>query len=57
MVSVTQERTTRLRLADQSWCGILNSLIARLLLENQPQGLTILLHAQRYLNGAVMPSC
>ena len=57
MFSVTHERTMRLRLADQSWCGILNSLIARLLLENQPQGLTILLHAQRYLNGAVMPSC
>lgn len=47
----------KLRLADQSPCGILDSLIARLLLENELQGLAILLHALRYLNGAAILSC
>jgi hypothetical protein len=47
----------KLRLADQSSCGILDSLIARLLLENELKGLAILLHALRYLNDAAIPSC
>jgi hypothetical protein len=47
----------RLKLADQSAFGILNSLIARLVLENKLEGLAILLHALRYLNGAAMISC
>jgi hypothetical protein len=45
------------RLADQSTCGILNSLLARLLLENELEGLGILLHAMHYLKGATIPSC
>jgi hypothetical protein len=47
----------RLKLADQSAIGILNSLVARLVLENQLEGLGILLHALRYLNGVVIVSC
>jgi hypothetical protein len=42
----------RMKLADQSACGILESLIARLVLENKLEGLNMLLHALRYLNGA-----
>jgi hypothetical protein len=42
----------KLKLVDQSACGILGSLIARLSLENEQEGLTVLLHALRYLNGA-----
>ena len=51
------EELMKLRLADQSPCGILDSLIARLLLENELEGLAILLHALRYLNGAAILSC
>ena len=47
----------KLRLADQSACGILNSLAARLLLENELEGLGILLRALHYLNGATILSC
>jgi len=47
----------RLKLADKSASGILNSLIARLVLENQLEGLAILLHALRYLNGVAIASC
>jgi hypothetical protein len=47
----------RLRLAEQSACGILDSLVARLLLENELEGLGVLLHALRYLNGATPASC
>ena len=47
----------KLRLADQSPCGILDSLIARLVLENQLEGLQILLHALRYLNRAAILGC
>jgi hypothetical protein len=47
----------RLKLTDQSAYGILNSLIARLSLENELEGLAVLLHALRYLNGAAMISC
>jgi hypothetical protein len=47
----------RLKLADQSAVGILDSLIARLVLENQLEGLSILLHALRYLNGVAIVSC
>ena len=47
----------RLKLADQSASGILGSLIARLALENQLEGLAILLHALRYLNGGAIVSC
>jgi hypothetical protein len=32
----------RMKLAEQSLCGILNSLIARLLLEDEQEGLAIL---------------
>lgn len=46
----------RLKLADQSAIGILNSLIARLVLENQLEGLAIMLHALRYLNGVAIVS-
>ena len=47
----------RLKLADQSAIGILNSLIARLVLENQLGGLAIMIDALRYLNGAAVASC
>lgn len=47
----------RLKLSDQTAFGILDSLIARLLLENQREGVAILLDALRYLNGTVMASC
>jgi len=47
----------RLKLADQSPCAILGSLIARMLLENQLEGLAPLLHALRYLNGEAGASC
>jgi len=47
----------KLRLADQPPCGILDSLIARLLLENELEGLRILLHALHYLNGAALLGC
>ena len=47
----------RLKLADQSAVGILDSLIARLLLENQLEGLAIMLDAPRYLNGVAAASC
>ena len=47
----------RLKLSDQTAFGILDSLIARLLLENEPEGLAILLHALRYLNGPALVSC
>jgi hypothetical protein len=40
----------RLKLTDQTAFGILDSLIARLSLENELEGLAILLHALRYLN-------
>ena len=53
----TWEEVMKLRLADQPPCGILDSLIARLLLENELEGLRILLHALRYLNGAVILCC
>jgi hypothetical protein len=46
-----------MKLSDQSACGILKSLIARLVLENQLEGLAILLHALRYLNGVAIASC
>jgi hypothetical protein len=39
----------KMKLANQSACGILESLIARLVLENKVDGLTMLLHALRYL--------
>ncbi len=44
----------RIKLGNQSSSGILQSLIARLVFENQPEGLQILLHALRYLNGAAL---
>jgi hypothetical protein len=47
----------RMKLAEQSVCGILNSLIARLLLENEREGLAILFHALRYLNSGVIVGC
>jgi hypothetical protein len=47
----------RMKLAEQSVCGILNSLIARLLLENEQEGLAILFHALRYLNSGVIVGC
>lgn len=47
----------KLKLADQSAFGILDSLIARLVLENQLEGLAILLRALRYLNGVATVSC
>lgn len=47
----------KLKLADQSAFGILDSLIARVILENQLEGLAILLHALRYLNGVAIVSC
>lgn len=47
----------RLKLTDQSPFGILDSLIARVVLENQLEGLAILLHALRYLNRAAIVSC
>ena len=47
----------KLKLADQSAIGILDSLIARLVLENQLEGLAVLLHAWRYLNGVAIASC
>jgi hypothetical protein len=47
----------RLKLADQSAFGILNSLIARLVLENKLEGLAIMLDALRYLNGVAAASC
>ena len=47
----------RLKLANQSATGILDSLIAGLVLENQLEGLAILLHALRYLNGMATTSC
>jgi len=47
----------KLKLADQAATGILDSLIARLLLENQLEGLAIHLHALRYLNGGAIASC
>jgi hypothetical protein len=40
-----------MKLANQSACGILESLILRLVLENKLEGLNMLLHALRYLNG------
>jgi len=46
----------RMKFADQSACGILNSFIARLLLENEQKGSATLLHALRYLHGAVIVS-
>jgi hypothetical protein len=46
-----------MKLADQSACGILESLVARLVLESKPEGLSILLHALRYLNGTAIISC
>ena len=46
----------RLKLADQSACGILESLVVRLVLENKLEGLSILLHALRYLNGRKLPA-
>lgn len=52
-----RRKPVKLRLADQSTCGILNSLLARLLLENELEGLRILLHAMHYLKGATIPSC
>jgi hypothetical protein len=47
----------RMKLADQPACGILESLVARLVLENKLEGLSILLHALRYLNGTAIISC
>lgn len=47
----------KLKLAHQSAFGILDSLIARLVLENQLEGLAILLRALRYLNGVAIASC
>jgi len=47
----------RMKLADQPACGILESLVARLVLENKLEGLPILLHALRYLNGTAIISC
>lgn len=47
----------KLKLADQSATGILDSLIARLVLENQLDGLAIMLHALRYLNSLARASC
>ena len=43
----------RMKLSDQLACGILDSLIARLVLENKIEGLSILLHALGYLKGAM----
>ena len=47
----------RMKLADQSAIGILGSLIACLVLEDRLDGLSTLLHAMRYLNGAVEVGC
>jgi hypothetical protein len=47
----------RLKLADQSAIGVLDSLVARLVLENQLEGLAILLHAVRYLKGVAIVGC
>lgn len=47
----------KLKLTDQSPSGILDSLMARLLLESELEGLAILLHALRYLNGGPIVSC
>lgn len=47
----------RMKLVDQSPRGILNSLIARLLLEHQREGLAVLLDALRYLNDAANIGC
>jgi len=47
----------KMKLTEQSVCGILNSLIARLLLENEQEGLAILFHALRYLNSAAIVGC
>jgi hypothetical protein len=47
----------RMKLVDQSACGILNSLIARLVLESQQEGSAILIHALHYLNSAIAAGC
>jgi len=39
----------RMKLSEQSPCGILDSLIARLLLEDKLDGVATLLHALNYL--------
>lgn len=46
-----------MRLVDQQPCGILDSLIARLLLENQLEGVKVLVNALHYLSGAETISC
>jgi hypothetical protein len=47
----------KMKLREQSVWGILNSLIARLLLENEQEGLAILFHALRYLNSTATVGC
>jgi hypothetical protein len=46
-----------MKLVDQSACGILHSLIARLLFENEQEGSAILLRALYYLNSAITIGC
>ena len=46
----------RLKLSEQSPYGILDSLIARLLLENKLEGLATLLHALKYLQSGTLCS-
>ncbi len=47
----------RLKLADQSAVGILDSLSRAWYSKTSWQGLSILLHALRYLNGVAIVSC
>ena len=46
----------RLKLSEQPPCGILDSLIARLLLEGKLEGVATLLHALRYLQSGTICS-
>jgi hypothetical protein len=46
-----------MKLVDQSACGILHFLIARLLFENEQEGSTIPLRALYYLNSAITIGC
>jgi len=46
----------RFKLSEQLPCGILDSLIARLLLENNLEGVATLLHALRYLQSGTIAS-
>ena len=55
--STPNRRVAKLTLADQPPCGILGSLIARLVLENQREGLAVLVDALHYLNGGATVSC